>query len=209
MLSMPAISGGRPATVTPNTTSSRPVMRPSRMAQAACSMVLSVRPCRRASRLSAAVSVSLSASVICSGAPACARDWAAPHGWLLPARPKPPARPRRRWRDPAPRSMRDSRDRGSPAAAPRRRPGWHKAEQLAHQHRGRPAVHQQVMVGEHQPMQLRLEPDQRKAQQRRRAQDRTARRDPLPRCGSTSARGPPRQATTGRSCARAPPPATR
>ena len=28
MLSMPAISGGRPATVTPNTTSSRPVMRP-------------------------------------------------------------------------------------------------------------------------------------------------------------------------------------
>ena len=31
MLSMPAISGGRPATVTPNTTSSRPVSRPSRM----------------------------------------------------------------------------------------------------------------------------------------------------------------------------------
>ena len=35
MLSMPAISGGRPATVTPNTTSSRPVSRPSRMPQAA------------------------------------------------------------------------------------------------------------------------------------------------------------------------------
>ena len=44
MLSMPAISGGRPATVTPNTTSSRPVSRPSRIAQAAWMKVLSVRP---------------------------------------------------------------------------------------------------------------------------------------------------------------------
>ena len=35
MLSMPGISGGRPATVIPNTTSSRPVSRPSSIAQAA------------------------------------------------------------------------------------------------------------------------------------------------------------------------------
>ena len=35
MLSMPAISGGRPATVTPNTTSSRPVSRPSSIAHGA------------------------------------------------------------------------------------------------------------------------------------------------------------------------------
>ena len=56
MLSMPAISGGRPATVTPNTTSSRPVRRPSRIAQAAWMKVFSVRPCWRACRVSAAVS---------------------------------------------------------------------------------------------------------------------------------------------------------
>ena len=59
MVSMPAISGGRPATVTPNTTSSRPVSRPSRMPQAAWMKVLSVRPWVRACRVSAVVSSSL------------------------------------------------------------------------------------------------------------------------------------------------------
>ena len=68
MLSMPAISGGRPATVMPNTTSSRPVSRPSRIAHAACIKVLSVRPCARACRVNAVVRLSLSDSVICSGA---------------------------------------------------------------------------------------------------------------------------------------------
>ena len=58
MLSMPAISGGRPATVTPNTTSSRPVMRPSRMRPGRLHHVLSVTPCRRAAATSAAVCVS-------------------------------------------------------------------------------------------------------------------------------------------------------
>src|SRR5262249_41149729 len=42
-------------------------------------------------------------------------------------------------------------------------------EQLTHQHRQRPAIHQQVMVGEHQQMMLRPKPDQRKAHQRRTA----------------------------------------
>ena len=68
MPSMPAISGGRPATVTPNTTSSRPLSRPSRIAHAAWIKVFSVSPCSRACRVSAAVSGSLSDSVICSGA---------------------------------------------------------------------------------------------------------------------------------------------
>ena len=67
MVSMPAISGGRPATVTPNTTSSRPVSRPSRIAQAAWMTLLRVSPWVRACRVSAAVSSSLSVSPTCSG----------------------------------------------------------------------------------------------------------------------------------------------
>src|SRR5215470_5877109 len=42
-------------------------------------------------------------------------------------------------------------------------------EQLTHQHRQRPAIHQQMMVGEHQPMPIRRKADQRKAHQRRTA----------------------------------------
>ena len=68
MRSMPAISGGRPATVTPNTTSSRPVRRPSMIAHAVWMKVLSVRPCRRACLLNAAVSGSVNNTLICSGA---------------------------------------------------------------------------------------------------------------------------------------------
>ena len=66
--SMPAISGGRPATVTPNTTSSRPLSRPNSIPHAAWIRVLERRPCRRACWLSSVVRVSLSRCVICSGA---------------------------------------------------------------------------------------------------------------------------------------------
>ncbi len=43
-------------------------------------------------------------------------------------------------------------------------------EQFAHQHRQRPAVQQDVMAGENEPVLAGGEPDQRKAQQRRRGQ---------------------------------------
>src|SRR5262249_10212781 len=59
-----------PATATPNTTSSRPLIRPSKRPHATCMKVLSVRPCRRACSLSAVLSRSLSATVICSAATA-------------------------------------------------------------------------------------------------------------------------------------------
>ena len=59
MCSTPASSAGRPATVTPNTTSSRPLSRPSRMPQAACITVFSVSACSRACRFSAALSAAL------------------------------------------------------------------------------------------------------------------------------------------------------
>jgi hypothetical protein len=38
-------------------------------------------------------------------------------------------------------------------------------EQLPHQHRQRPSIHQQVMVREHEPMLIRRKPDQRKPHQ--------------------------------------------
>ena len=40
-------------------------------------------------------------------------------------------------------------------------------EQLLHQHRRRPAVHQDVVVGQHQPMLVGRKPDQREADERR------------------------------------------
>ena len=171
MRSMPAISGGRPATVMPNTTSSRPVSRPSRIAHAACMNVLSVRPCARACRVSAAVSVSLSDSVTCSGAtgtrlrsggatcvpsssPAKASCQAAMRGGaVLPGDPRQIVAVGRHTRQRA----------GVPLVRIER-------EQLLHQHRHRPAVHQDVMVGQHQPMLVSRKPDQREAHQRRRRQ---------------------------------------
>jgi len=42
-----------------------------------------------------------------------------------------------------------------------------EGEQLLHQDRRRPAIHQDVMVGEHKPMLMGREPDQRAAQERR------------------------------------------
>ena len=41
-----------------------------------------------------------------------------------------------------------------------------KREQFLHQHRTRPAIHQDVMAGQHQSVLLRTQPDQREAQQR-------------------------------------------
>ena len=57
----------------------------------------------------------------------------------------------------------------------RRHPRQHRAialvrierEQLPHQHRQRPAIHHNVMVGEHQAVLLASKPDQRKANERR------------------------------------------
>ncbi len=49
MPSTPGSSGGRPATVAPNTTSVRPVIRASRSAHAPCTTVFTVSPCVRAS----------------------------------------------------------------------------------------------------------------------------------------------------------------
>ena len=95
---------------------------------AAWMKVLSVRPCARACRVSAAVSGSLSDSVICSGATGSARDRAGASrvGLLQPGQGFPPGRHARR-RGPARRSRPDSRDRASPAAAPRRYPCAHRA----------------------------------------------------------------------------------
>ncbi len=56
MRSTPGSSGGRPDTIAPNTTSSRPVSRDSRTPQSAWSTVLTVTPRRRASLVSVRVS---------------------------------------------------------------------------------------------------------------------------------------------------------
>jgi hypothetical protein len=53
--SIPAISGGRPDTVVPKTTSSRPASWPSTSPQAACTAVLSVTPRSRTRATSPAV----------------------------------------------------------------------------------------------------------------------------------------------------------
>ncbi len=176
MVSMPAISGGRPATVTPNTTSSRPVSRPSRIAQAAWMMLLRVSPWARVCRVSATVNSSLSANEICSGKAGCPAGVARRHegrsfetGEHLPPR----------------RFCAGAVLRGDPGEVvaigcrPRQR-GDRAAvriaglaverEQLAHQHRQRPAVHQDVMAGEDETMLVRREADQRQAEQRRRGE---------------------------------------
>ena len=168
--SMPAISGGRPATVTPNTTSSRPLSRPSSIPHAAWIRVLSVSPCRR---------------------PCCAQ----PRGQglaqqmrdLLGRNRRPGAIRRRKPRalvQPG-QCVLPGRQRGSAILGgdprqivPVRRHPRQRAhvpllrierEQLPHQHRHRPAVHQQVMVGQHQPVLIGRQPDQRKPNQRRAA----------------------------------------
>ena len=149
MLSMPAISGGRPATVTPNTTSSRPVRRPSRIAQAAWMKVLSVRPCgarlprqRRGQRLAQRKRDLLGRNrrpprivrrqpASASSSPANASRQAAMRGGAILRRDPGQIIPVRRH----PRQRR----RIAPLRIER--------EQLLHQHRHRPAVHQDVMAG--------------------------------------------------------------
>ena len=168
--SMPAISGGRPATVTPNTTSSRPLSRPSSIPHAAWIRVLSVSPCRRPCSLSRVVK-RLAQQM---------RD-------LLGRDRRPGAIRRRKPRalvQPG-QCLPPGRQRGSAILAgdprqivPVRRHPRQRAripvlrierEQLPHQHRHRPAVHQQVMVGQHQPMLIGRQPDQRKPNERRRS----------------------------------------
>ena len=65
--SAPESSAGRPATVTPNTTSSRPVSRPSSTPNAVCTIVFSVSACSRPSRTSDRVSGASSARSTRSG----------------------------------------------------------------------------------------------------------------------------------------------
>ncbi len=68
MVSTPGSSGGRPLTVTPNTTSSRPVRCDSTRPQAPWITVFTVNPCDRAKRVSAALAASSSEKSIRSGA---------------------------------------------------------------------------------------------------------------------------------------------
>ena len=211
MLSMPAISGGRPATVTPNTTSSRPVSRPSRMPQAAWIKVFSVRPCcarlpgqRRGQRLAQRQRDLLG------------RDRHSPGLAAAPAR-VPSSKPGQCL--PPGRDCGGAVLRGDPGQiiAIRRHPRQRAAhrrvrierQQLPHQHGHRPAIHQDVMVGEHQPMLFGSEPDQRKPQQRRRGE--------IEALGAVRRQdgGQPLlalrriQQATDRCCARAPRPAAR
>ena len=155
--------------------------------------VLSVRPCRRACCVSAAVSVSLSESMICSGATGACRAGSRgrhmralfqPGQCLPPGRDRSSAILRRQPGKIIPIRRHPRQRRRIPVVRIER-------QQLPHQHRHRPAIHQDVMVGQHQPMLIGREPDQRKPQQRRRAEDRSARRDPAPGWRPAAARDPP------------------
>ena len=208
MCSTPASSAGRPATVTPNTTSSRPLSRPSRMPHAACiTRVQRQRLRARARDQRSAQRRHRPTVTICSGAtgarPASPRRQ--PRALLEPGQ-RLAARPHSRGRAVLPGDARpDSRGTASPAAAPPRCHAAHRAlEQLPHQDRRRPAVHQQVMVADQQPMPLRRQPDQRKPHQRRRRQIEPLQRGRLRRCCSARAAARPHPAPTDRSAATAP-----
>src|SRR5262249_10212231 len=160
----------------PNTTSSRPLIRPSKRPHAVWKKVLSVRPCRRACSLSAVLSRLLSESVICSAATG-ARARSGGAKWVASSTPAkaccqaasaPPRAPPRHPPPPQPRQI-TGVGRHSPQPPPIPLVLIER-EQLPHQHRQRPATHQQMMGGEHQPMPIRRKADQRKAHQRRTAQ---------------------------------------
>lgn len=68
MVSIPGSSGGRPLTVTPNTTSSRPVRWDRTSPQQPWITVFTVSPLDRANRVSAALAASSSEKSIRSGA---------------------------------------------------------------------------------------------------------------------------------------------
>ena len=161
MCSTPASSAGRPATVTPNTTSSRPVNRPSRMPHAVCITVFSVTACSRAARLSAALSSGaerqhdlLRRDGTAAARAAAALRGAEPRALLKAGQRLPPGRKPCRAVLPGDEGeviavRRHPRQRRR-AAAPRI-----GLEQLPHQDRRRPAVHQQVMVADQQTMPVR------------------------------------------------------
>ena len=152
MCSTPASSAGRPATVTPNTTSSRPLSRPSSMPHAVCSTVferhrlLARRAIeRRAQRRHRATARSARAPPRLTAR----RPRRQPRALLEPGQRLPPGRqPRRAVLPRHEREIvavrRHPRQRRR-AAAPRI-----GLEQLPHQDRRRPAVHQQVMVADQQ-----------------------------------------------------------
>ena len=151
MCSTPASSAGRPATVTPNTTSSRPLSRPSRMPHAVCITVFSVSACSRAGRLSEALSAAVERQHDLLGRQrlAARRPRRQPRALLEPGQRLPPDRKPRRTVLPG--------DEGEIVAV-RRHPRQRRRaamlrinlEQLPHQDRRRPAVHQQVMVADQQ-----------------------------------------------------------
>ncbi len=113
------------------------------------------------------------------------------------------ATPPARHRGPVRRSTPDSPGTASPAAAFIPLPRIER-EQLPHQHRHRPAVHQQVMVGQHQPVLLAQTAAPAQTESAAGSPRRSARRGLPPRCRPAAARGRLRPATTGRCCARAP-----
>ena len=96
--SAPASSAGRPATVTPNTTSSRPVSRPSSTPNAVCISVFSVSACSRAEPASERVS----AAIERQRRPAPGATGAVPATAAAQAACPPPAPPAPRARPPAP-----------------------------------------------------------------------------------------------------------
>ena len=172
---MPAICGGRPDTVAPKTTSSRPTKLPARFPTPpgpGCSWSdrARVRAPRAdrcgstpTSRRSSPDSVSLcadasaGASSVGSSTPARARCHT-PSESVGPA---------------VRRSTRGSRGTGAPAAAPWRRRRWRTGSAGPDQQRHRPAVEQDVVVGDDQPLLVPAGADQHEPQQRRRRPCRT------------------------------------
>ena len=178
MLSMPAISGGRPATVTPNTTSVAPGQTaeqdgPGRLDEGVERETLRARLLRQRRASAPRSAKARSAQAQPAAAPGSRGARCVPSS--SPAKRLPPGRNRRRAILPRePRQIVPVRRH--PRQRRRSRPARIKRQQLPHQHRHRPAVQQDVMVGQHQPM-LRSAESRISANrmQRRRAQDRTAR----------------------------------
>ena len=151
------------------------------MPQAACSRVLSVSACSRAVR-SAPRSAPRRATARSARAPQLAARSRAqlrrPTLGSSPASRVPSSRPASASRHAASAAARSCRGDQRQIVAVRRHPrqrGRAAApriglQQLPHQDRRRPAVHQQVMVADQQPVPLAPKPDQRKPHQRRRRQ---------------------------------------
>ena len=166
--STPASSGGRPATVTPKTTSSRSVSRPSSTAQVPCTNVFSVSPRLRAEACRRPVSSADSSTCRCSrhaGRPGGLAGWGQSCSTVHAGQVIAPHRERR-----------DgvlSREPGQVVCIrtnPWQRGGVARAaiqrHQLVRDDRHRPSVQQDVVAGEHQQVPLRAQTHQGEPQQR-------------------------------------------